>query len=140
MPLDLVVLIQWIMIYSLDGTIQHLNGYELFCKMTFVVFVLHSFIFFLNKLILDYIQRHVINTIFWYFQELSNPHQRDRLVSVMWVLKNSIGLLAKSMQAYLKNPANLQTKVCLLETYHSLSREKIGTKQAHVSTGSHNIP
>ena len=46
MPLDLVVPIQWIMIYSLDGTVQHLKSYELFCKMTFVVFVLHSFIFF----------------------------------------------------------------------------------------------
>lgn len=43
-------------------------------------------------------------------QELSNPLQRDRLVSVMLVLKNSIGLLAASMQAYLKNQTNLQTK------------------------------
>jgi len=57
-------------------------------------------------------------------QELSNPHQRDRLVSVMWVLKNSIGLLAKSMQAYLKNPANLQTKVCLFETLSFITKRK----------------
>ena len=59
MPLYLVVLIQWIMIYSLHAwyypTFEQL--YELFCKMTFVVFVLRSFIFFLNKLILEYIQR-----------------------------------------------------------------------------------
>lgn len=43
-------------------------------------------------------------------QELSNPRQRDRLLSAMMILKKSIGLLSTSMQAYLKNPANLQTK------------------------------
>lgn len=43
-------------------------------------------------------------------QELSNPRQRDRLLSAMMVLKKSIGLLSTSMQVYLSNPTNLQTK------------------------------
>lgn len=46
-------------------------------------------------------------------QELSNPRQRDRLISAMRILKNSIGLLSTSMQAFLKNPGNLQTKVLI---------------------------
>lgn len=43
-------------------------------------------------------------------QELSNPRQRDRLLSAMMILKKSIGLLSTSMQAFLKNPTNQQTK------------------------------
>ena len=44
-------------------------------------------------------------------KELSNPRQRDRLLSAMMILKKSIGLLSTSMQVYLSNPTNLQTKV-----------------------------
>lgn len=43
-------------------------------------------------------------------KELSNPRQRDRLLSAMMTLKKSIGLLSTSMQTYLNNPANLQAK------------------------------
>ena len=54
---------------------------------------------------------------FLFLQELSNPCQRDRLLSAMMILKKSIGLLSTSMQTYLKNPANLQTKVCERQQY-----------------------
>lgn len=54
---------------------------------------------------------HLFLIILSPLKELSNPRQRDRLLSAMMILKKSIGLLSTSMQVYLSNPTNLQTKV-----------------------------